>query len=138
MIPLTGEQTLMVKTKAGNEIELKYLTEFDNQVKYLDLTRKEKQERDCFITHIKDELKIGSNEIIDKEMDDKINLLAYNKLIEDRESDPSKYLETIDCYIDVFVKGNTKFRLFEKYEVYRFIQDNIVELTGLTIDEVKN
>jgi hypothetical protein len=126
MIPLTDEQTLKVKTKSGKEIELKYLTEFDDQVKYLELTKEEQEEiKEIESKATKNEKKISRE-------------IAYQILQNNRANNPKENLYLIDSYIDIFVIGGKKFRLFEKYEIYRLIQNNIVELTGLTVDEIKN
>lgn len=146
MIPLTSSQFLEAKDENDNVFYLKYLTEIDNQVEYLKISQDEISARSKFYEQAKSELPKKSPE-------EKINLRAYELLIEDRQKNIAKHLVVCEGYINIFVVGwkgksllpfpekgkpSTAIRLFEKYNLYRLIQNNIVELTGLTIDEIKN
>ena len=146
MIPLTSDQCLEVKDKKGRVFRLKYLTELDNQVEYLNLSKQEQSEREKFRGIAKKELPKNAGE-------EKINLRAYELLLEEREKNPRQHLSLYNSYINIFIAGwsgsgllpfpktgkpSDAIRLFEKFSLYRLIQENIAELTGLSLDELKN
>jgi hypothetical protein len=130
MIPICDKITLTVKDGKGREIKLKYLTELDKQVRYLELSDRE----DAAITAEMDNLKNIEDE---KER----RIAAWLKIQNDRRKNIRAYLEEIDEYINIFVIGDNpaaSLRLYEKFPLYRIIQENIGVLTGLTEDEIKN
>jgi len=146
MIPLTADQVLEVQDKTGRIYKLKYLTELDNQVEYLGLSKQEQTDRKKFRDKAKAELPKNATE-------EKINLRAYELVLEERERNPKQHLSLYNSYIDIFVaswsgdgllpfpksgKPSTAVRLFEKFSLYRLIQDNIEALTGLSLEEIKN
>ena len=146
MIPLTSDQQLTVPDDKGNKYEFKYLTALDDAVEFSALAKREREDREKFYKKAKAELPKNAGE-------KNIDIRAYELLIEDREANPRQYLSLCNTYINIFVvgwqgKGLLPFpksgkpadavRIFEKYKLYRLIQNNIAELTGLVFDEVKN
>jgi hypothetical protein len=142
-IPLCDEMRLSVKDEKVRTFHLRYLTELDKQVRYMELTGRESEE----IEAIKKTLPLGEM------TEDEQTAEAWDKLQENRRKDIRKYLSTIDEYINLFVCGwegaglfpfpeNVEparaLKLYEKFPLYRLIQENIGELTGLTGDEIKN
>jgi hypothetical protein len=135
---------LSIRAKNGVVYHLKYLTELENQVKYIQLTNQEQEDRRKFFDKAKAELPKNAGE-------EKTNLRAYEMLLKEREANPRQHLSLCNSYIDIFVigwdggipfpksgKASDGIRLFEKYALYRLIQENITELTGLVFDEAKN
>jgi hypothetical protein len=137
MIPLSEKQTLEVKDESGNVFRLKYLTESENQIRYMQLSDME----DDLRTELKEVCKIEFPDLSDQE----ISVKAYEKLIFSRRVNRTEHLKTIDEYIIIFLdswQGGKmlvdKLRLFEKITVYDLIRENLAELTGLTLVEIKN
>jgi hypothetical protein len=130
MIPICDKITLTVKDGKGREIKLKYLTELDKQVRYLELSDKEEAAIVAEMENLKN---------IEDEKERRI--AAWLKIQNDRRKNIRAYLEEIDEYINIFVVGDNpaaSLRLYEKFPLYRIIQENIGTLTGLTEDEIKN
>jgi hypothetical protein len=134
MIPIVEGQTLDVEVKElGLTLQLKYLTALDDEVRYSKILRKQSRLSDQFR---------GEGGKIDAE-----------KYSAHQEEHPEEMLGVFADYIDTFVAGwsgpgvaalpaGTKpsaiLRYHHKYPVYQAIIEHIEELTGLTVDEVKN
>ncbi|MDD5363399.1 MAG: hypothetical protein PHN88_14830 [Ignavibacteria bacterium] len=137
-IPLCDKTHIHITDKQGREYNLKYLTEFDKQVKYLYLTQREEKA-------ISDMEKIVEKEVpasddAEKRADE-IRLEAWVRVQEERRNNIRKYLSDVDEYINIFVDGDNpaaSLKLYEKFPLYREIQANIGALTGLTGEEIKN
>jgi hypothetical protein len=163
MIPVSEEQVLTVKDGKGREFQLKYLTEIDNQVKYMELTRQEEADIVRTIKSIPakdiEAIKATVKREVKKEeerpavISHAIRERAFAILAAERKADLKGRFEFFNAYIDLFVVGwkggrllpfskteapSSRLRLFEKYDVYRIVRDNLPELTGLSVDELKN
>jgi hypothetical protein len=145
MIPICNEQTLLVKDKAGREFRLKYLTELDNQVKYLELTKQQEEGIEKQMDKARIALPVAT--------EDDVRGQAYVLYKEEQRTDVRAYMSMFDAYIDIFVAGwsgkgifpfpssgrpSAALKLYEKFPLYRMIQDNIGELTGLSEADIKN
>lgn len=145
MIPICDKQVLTVTDDKGRTYQLRYLTELDREVKYLALAQREEQEiAECF-DQARPLCSAGASE-------EEIRAEAWKIIQERRRVDIRGYLETVDAYINLFVagwKGPGLFdypaenpagalKLYEKFPLYRLIQSNIGELTGLSGDDIKN
>jgi hypothetical protein len=139
-IPICDGVTLQVKDEKGRIYYLKYLIELDKQVRYLELTQREEESISALIKGIEESAPILPDGI-DTSIDSYIRGLAWSQMQIERRKNTRKYLEDIDEYINIFVAGDNpalSMRLYEKFPVYRLIQENIGVLTGLTGDEIKN
>jgi hypothetical protein len=146
-IPVCDKETMEAADEKGRVYSLKYLTEIDNQVRYLELTRKEEGAIAAATEEVEKDFpqsvpgNVSDVEDAKKLLEERkraVRLAAWMKVQEAREKDTRKYLEEIDEYVAIFVDNPPRLRLYEKFPLYRLIQKNIGVLTGLTGEEIKN
>ena len=148
MIPISAETTLaVVDDKTENTYYLRYLIENDKQAEYSALARAEKKQIDDIVAT----MPVLSDDATDEQRTNQ-RIEAYGKFREENIGSENNY-ETMSKYIDIFVVGwkgpklpsfptevkpSTMLPFFKKIKLYNIVQEHIDELTGLSVDEIKN
>lgn len=143
MIPICDGQTLDVSF-GGVTYKLAYLTERSRMIQFEKLTRKERAMREPFLAKAREQAGPDAPE-------QAVSLLAYEALSQHREEHPEDALEIASEYVDIFCVGwdapvafpadgrpSKMLRLYNLTRLSSEVSRNLVELTGLTVDEAKN
>jgi hypothetical protein len=149
MIPLTGDQTVEVEVTRGKKITLRYLTDRQAQVKYHSLAN---ASRDIYFeSYASVEKRLSANGAIPNP--DEVKKQAGEEASRILSSDPERMINRWAEYIDIFVSGwtgeslphfpatgspSSVLRYYDLKEIYDAVYANLVELTGLTVEEIKN
>lgn len=144
MIPIQAGATLDV-VRDGDTYKLRYLTEGEHIGKYMEIDRKQSAVRDALRAQAVAECPGSDQSVIDA---------TYERLrISRARAEVAEESEVSDMYIDTFLAGwegiglppfptdgrpSRCFRLCDKNKVVGMIIDNLGELLGFSVDEVKN
>jgi hypothetical protein len=144
MIPILPDQTL--DHKDGETVySFRYLTEAQRMVEYRKICKTETDEREeC--------LRLAKEIVLTEEPE--IHAKAIEIMQQRRNENPVGFFAMYDAYINLFLAGWSGppnfpafpsdgnparcFRYLDKVKMYNIIQDNIGELIGLNMAEIKN